>query len=90
MNKNVRQYEKDFYGRMKYRAMYYVNHLEELKKDIQCPQLGYATYGKLGALDKNGTFIINELIKKIERQDETIRQLYEENQKITKRTNQKD
>lgn len=76
MNKNVRLYEEDFYGQMKQRARYYVSHLEELKKDIQCPQLGYDTYGKLGALDKNGTFIINELIREIEYQDEIIRELY--------------
>lgn len=65
-----------FYGKLKMLAVDYAFNLEELKKDIQCPQLGYDTYGKLGALDKIGIFIINELIRRIEYQDEIMRELY--------------
>lgn len=56
--------------------------LKEIREKISCPQLGDKHYGEWGILTKSQRFTIKRLLDFIEFQEEHIKQLHSENEKL--------
>lgn len=58
-----------------------MNYREKIRKAIECPQFGYATYGEWGALKLEQRIYIKRLLDELDSADNYIKNVYLENQK---------
>lgn len=58
-----------------------MNYREKIRKAIECPQFGYATYGEWGALNLEQRRYIKRLLDELDSADNYIKNVYLENQK---------
>ena len=58
-----------------------MNYREKIRKAIECPQFGYATYGEWGALRLEQRIYIKRLLDELDSADNYIKNVYLENQK---------
>ena len=59
-----------------------MNYREKIRKAIECPQFGYATYGEWGALTLKQRTYIKRLLDELDSADNYIKNVYLENQKL--------
>lgn len=58
-----------------------MNYREKIRKAIECPQFGDATYGEWGALNLEKRRYIKRLLDELDSADNCLKRLYLENQK---------
>lgn len=59
-----------------------MNYREKIRKAIECPQFGDATYGEWGALNLEQRRYIKRLLDELDSADNYLKRLYLENQKL--------